>query len=298
MAYTNIFVTDCAFAVMEALAKGLKYSMGLLAIAHKEVLEPGEYSRKVPLPGTVTAGTRAINAVLPTGQQPTDTTCTLTPVIEYTSAIAGDRLTTVATKAQVLDIHAPLAAAAMLTNLNTALWALVTTGNFENTPVGTAGSSPDISVLAQARKSIWDAKCNDMGNLYAVIGGEEGQVWRPSLKFNEFGPAGQGALTTGVLPNAYGFKIVEDQQRLTAGTTAYNFCLHPLALMVGFRSSLPSRGYPMGQATDPDTGITIFTEESPTNDSSNGVGTQLTCSLVADIKVGYANWGTILYGAV
>jgi hypothetical protein len=24
----------------------------------------------------------------------------------------------------------------------------------------------------------------------------------------------------------------------------------------------------------------------------------LTCSLVADIKVGYANWGTILYGAV
>jgi len=298
MAATNVFVTDCAFAVMESLAKTLRNSMGLLGIAHKEILNEGEYARKVPLPGAVTASTRAINAVLPTGQQPTDTAVTLTPVLEYTGAIGVDRLTQAATEITIRNVYAPMLSAAIITNINTALWALVTTGNFTNTAIGTAGASPDITILAQARKSLWDAKCSDMANLYAVIGGEEGQVWRPSLKYNEFGPAGQEALTSGRLPNAFGFKIVEDQQRLTSGTTAVNLCLHPLALMVGFRSTLAGRGYPMGQATDPDSGLTIFVEESPMDNSSNGVGTQLTACVIADVKVGYAAWGTILYGAV
>lgn len=296
MGYTNIFATMIATDVLKFLSNGIGVTNGLLSVAHKEYLNDGEHTRKVVLPGSVVTTTRTAGSAGIVGTAPTDSAVSLTPATEYGSGIPMDRLDSAAAILDAMNRYAPLCANAILSDINQALWALVNESNFPK-PIGTLGSTPPPEICSQARQAIKKAKCKDTTQLHVVVGGEEWQTWAPAMRWDAYGPTGQKALETGSPGRLYGVIPVEDQDRPASDGGSTNIALHPMALMVGFRRNIPERGYPMGKAIDPDTGMTVFTELKPIDNATNGVGQQLDVFVVADVKAGYTPWGKIIYGA-
>jgi len=301
MAYTNVFLTGIASDVATQLAAMLKTNTGLIKSATKRIVPAGQKSVDVWIPGAVTDTTRAAGSILPTAQTPTDTKVTFTPATEYhANPIALDRITGAEAIVNVAQAHAPLAATSILSSVNAAMWALVNTTDITGGNVGSDETAADISLLAQARKVIvHDNECSAQDTLYAIIGGEEEMAWTPQMTYGTRGLPGVDAQSTGRVPSAYGFQVVADPQRATSGNTAYNLCMHPLACGVAFRSDIAQRpGVDFGQYTDPDTGITIFTELIAMSETTYGVGTKLSIFCVADVKLIYPKWACIVKSVV
>ena len=295
MAYTNLDLTIIAEQVLNEYKRGTRETAAFLRNVKQYVLPPGVASLDVPKPGAVTADTRTAGSANPTAEKPTDTKFTLTPITEYIALIGTDELEIVGNAYNIAEFYAPQMAGSIIDSLSAILWAKVPalTSNVQ----GAFGSTPDLDILNLAYEDLFDAKAYSDGTWKAVIGGAEAAAWKTEATWNAQGPASQDAIVHGKVGNRYGFEILEDQGRYADGTDRSNVAFHPLAFAVGFRSSMPDLpGHVQGQATDPDSGLTIFTDYYAVNDSTTGAGTNLKAFVVADVETAYETWAVEIKG--
>jgi len=140
---------------------------------------------------------------------------------------------------------------------------------------GTAGATPKVSDLASAKKELRDAKVNfsDPSKLHCVIGAEEEEAWLSAATWNTQGPISQGSIMEGSLGRRYGFNLWVDQNRPTSGTTAYNLCFHEDFAGITFTDTYDvHRSIAQVSVTDPVSGMTIFVQDWPMDESTYGVG--------------------------
>jgi len=294
MSWTNVYLTQIAEQASNIFGQGWRSTAGLLKVVGKEVLPPGVYDKNVILPGAVTATTRSAGGQWTT-QQPTDTYATLTPNTEYGNHISIDRINEVGSVYDLAQFYLPSMVGAIIDELNDACWDLYSsfTTNAANTPGGT----PDYTVLAQAKKKLMDQEVF-AGQQFAVIGTSEEAAWSEAIDWSSGGPDSQQTIVNGELGTKYGFKVVVDQRRKEVGTATFNLALHPAAMTVCFRSSMPPApaGVTRTQFTDPLSGVTLFVEERPMDIATYGIGRTIQVYCMASVTCMYEEFGCIIHG--
>ena len=295
MAYTNLDLTIIAEQVMNEYKRGTRSTAAFLRNVKQYVLKPGVKTLDIPIPGSVTTSTRSSGSVNPSAEKPTDTKFSLTPNTEYAAVLGTDQLEMVENAYNIGEFYAPQMAGSIIDALSAVLWAKVPL--LTDNEQGAFGTTPDLDILNLAYQDLFDEKAYSDGSWTAVIGGAEAAAWKTAATWNAQGPASQESIVQGKVGNRYGFNIFEDQSRYASTTDRSNVAFHPLAFAVAFRSSMPVLpGHIQGQATDPDSGITIFTDYYAVNDSTTGVGTNLKAFVVADVETAYGKWAVEIKG--
>lgn len=296
MAYTNVFPTVIAQEVAKQLSVALRGSCSFLNSIQKVIVPKGQSTVSIIKPGTITSSTRVEGGALAqTGSVPTDTTVSLTPSSEYYAMLPIDRLSQSRSAVDLAALYGPQLSAKIIEAINTALWAKITTDVTTNI-VGDTSNAAGMVLLAQAWSKLFSAKCT-MTGLVACIGGPEAQAWLPDATYNNAGPLGQPALEDGNIGKRYGFMIKPDQSRYYSAGVQSSVAFNPMAFAVGFRSeTVPTQGSAFGQATDPTSGLTVFTSVDGMNNSTNGVGNSVTAWVVADVKTVMESWACLIQG--
>ena len=293
--YTNMFATEISEAAAAYWGQGVRSSAGLLRTVDKRIVPKGLSSVDVVIPGAITGTTRTSGSSY-TPVEPTDTKATLTPSTEYAGTpIPLDRLDLTRSALDLAEEYAPQMVGAAIDKLSTTLWAL-TASITTNTAVGATGETPSLADLATCQTRLFDAKVTKDMPWAVVIGGAEQEAWTPSLKWQDYGPAGQDGLKTGTLGSMYGFDVVVDQNRTSNGENdKENIALHPKAITCAFRSEIDDRAaFAQGSYPDPYTGITIFTVFKALNSSGEGAVMQIFC--VADVEIIKNDYAVLLLG--
>ncbi len=255
---------------------------------------------QIPLQGATTAGTRNVGSVAATPQLPSETKVNFRITSDAEIVYPVDEINAISVDGMDLvewqrgEIISTLADA-----VDSAIWALYS--SVTTSTVGQQATTPDLNVLAQAKKALKNQKVlfSDPSKIHCVVGAEEEAAWTTAMRQDTQG----GLLTSqakleGSIASAYGFNIWCDQNRATSADTAFNLCFHEDFAGIAFADTLPHHSsVAQSQATDPESGITVFVQEWPMSESTYGVGAKYRFVIPYAVGIIDETRACVMYGA-